>query len=1534
LVCALVVYTGTVSAQVKIPAAGDAKEPVLALKKDAKARAALEAAEDFIKEKNWADAIHVLQTVLNRPEDAFLERTVRGNGKDMVLWVSARAEAARLIDSLPAAGLDVYEVKYGELAAKRLAEGKEKNKPELLTDVYQHYFRTRAGLEAGELLAAHYLKRGEPVIAIHILTATINRAGDKAAPRLLFYAALAHRQLAEVDRAEPIEKKLFEKIGKDGLDLDGKKLDAEELRKLLKAAKPVIAPPVKDWPMFRGDISRAGSGSGDVPFLDENSNNWTQSMFHQEQTKTWVAQAMKFQQERQQAAVLPAFFPITAHRLDPKTRQSTPTVVFRSYFGVHAADLKTGKLVWEQDFDYSVDNLVNNNRGGNKLVQLQQWLPLYQTGGHLNLLYENSTLGSLSTDGSAVFAIDDLALPPHPVFLQNFMWGGQPNYGALTAAILQSRLFAISVDSGKRLWQLGGGGEKAGDFAETFFLGAPLPVGGKLYALTEKNAELRLVCLNPADGELVWSQTLASVRDPLSRDVGRRLQAVHLAQAGGILVCPTNAGAIFGFDLVKGGLLWAHTYRQERPVQPNQPNPRMVWPAAAAGLVPDWKYSAPCTEDGKVVFTAPDADAIECINLLDGALVWRKQRQEELYVAGVFKGKVVLVGKQTCQALNLADGKQLWSVETGVPSGMGAVSASSFLLPLRAGADSKAPEICVIDLNKGQITSRVRSKRNIVAGNLLFYEGRVISQTAREIVSYPELRGKLKEIDDLLDKNPKDPDGLVKRAELRIWKGQYQPAVEDLLTALGAKPGPITVDQGRRALYEALTELLRADFNAGEKYLDKYEEVSHVEIPPEAVAEERKSLEAEQRRRRANALAILAAGRERQGKVEESLGHYLEFANLGDKEPLIAAPDDSRTQVSPRLWSQARIATMLAKAAPEKRKVLDEVIERRWQEALKKNDVASLRSFVAGFGTATPAARQALPRLAEKLAENNEFAEAELLLLRLRAGKSDTLAAQATERLAVLSLGKGLPEDAAHWYRVLGRDFGTMIVRDKKTGKEILDDAKVDKRLLAFLNGPAETWAGKMQAKEEAGAFQQLKTIYHFEPAGEVPPSLLRNRLAFSLNSNALALVDRLTGEERWNKQLARQNQQHLQYLNWNQFNPNTTPVRFPYLVQGHTAIFSLGLNVYALDLASKAVLWETNLMGNDPLPITQLIPDGHGRLKAMFPDNRTESLGGVLAFTADCVLLQTHAGLSALDPTRGTVLWQKPRFEAANAFSDGENFYVLDAEKDGAGKGQAFRVRDGAAVAIPDFASVHNHRIGTLGRRLVIAEKTEKGDQIVRLYDLFTGKDDWKKEYPTGTVILESEVPNLVGVAEPGEDAKVTIFDALSQKVLYSGVLEGKPLDKVRSIALLADRDRFYVAVNGAQNAQANPWGGPWPALHNGSRGLMVNGRVYAIARQADKTGKHEKWWANVEDQMLILDQFNDLPIVLLASRSQKLMNGGVFQITSTTAIEKRTGKVIYDKKLQNNNTQFHTLDIDQRAGSIELVGYNTKIRFAAKSE
>ena len=88
-----------------------------------------------------------------------------------------------------------------------------------------------------------------------------------------------------------------------------------------------------------------------------------------------------------------------------------------------------------------------------------------------------------------------------------------------------------------------------------------------------------------------------------------------------------------------------------------------------------------------------------------------------------------------------------------MPSGRGVASDNVYYVPLKEAIFSdkeKGPGIFAIDVEHGKVVAQTRSKRGregntkpSVPGNLTFFDGEVISQSATEVVAYPQLKVKL-----------------------------------------------------------------------------------------------------------------------------------------------------------------------------------------------------------------------------------------------------------------------------------------------------------------------------------------------------------------------------------------------------------------------------------------------------------------------------------------------------------------------------------------------------------------------------------------------------------------------------------------------------------------------------------------------------------------------------------------------------------------------------------------------------------------------
>jgi outer membrane protein assembly factor BamB len=731
----------------------------LSVPADPKTEKLLEAVRtDYLKKGAWKEAAQILQPILAAREDLLVPVRSKGaKGEEVVRWVGARAEADRLLRSMPPEGLKIYQQLYGPEAHVELMKEMDQASAQLPIHVALRYFQTDSGTAAVDQLGTSYFEHGQPFTAALWYDRLLKGKGAaQLTPFTLFKATVALRKSGDPDHARTARAtwdQLAAKVERRGLRVGEEVLSLEQLRQEVDKADPLRPWSDPGWRLFRGNAARSASARGNAPDL---RSTWHDSMLvtrnpdseYKIDGDTEKMVEVALDPKTQRGIRIPAFYSITA----------SGRVFFRSYWGIHARDLKTGELGWDSNTAGSLNAMLTGDGDQRRLVL--SWFSMYHVGGTLNVLFENSTTGSLSADDAHVYAVDDLALPPHPnaYELQMMMWGngGMQIQGALHELADRSRLVAIEIKSGKLVWERG---DPKHDIdartANCYYLGPPLSLGGMLYVLTEKNSELRLLCLEPSNGQPLWAQTLASIKDKMLMDQGRRVQAVHLAYADGILVCPTNAGALLGVDLLTHSVIWAFPYR-EKPEEPTEQE-KMIrkrfggkmphdWTKNLQRVRDGWKMPTPIIQDGKVLFTAPDGEKIHCLDLFTGDSLWQVNRHKgvDLYLAGIFNGKVVIIGKDKARALSLADGKkELWHVDLeGLPSGLGVAVGSSFYLPLRVDRPEKHGEIWKISLDKGTIEARLATAGKEVPGNLLFSGGKVISQNETAVYCYPQGQAK------------------------------------------------------------------------------------------------------------------------------------------------------------------------------------------------------------------------------------------------------------------------------------------------------------------------------------------------------------------------------------------------------------------------------------------------------------------------------------------------------------------------------------------------------------------------------------------------------------------------------------------------------------------------------------------------------------------------------------------------------------------------------------------------------------------------
>jgi hypothetical protein len=725
---------------------------------DPELSARLEEATQLIQRESWADALRILQTILDSPSDSLFICAPAKPEDPPTSWRSGWTEATRLLATFPPKELAEFQRQAEPAAREVLRRALEKDDCQLYARVYFRYPHTNASGEAAALLANH--DRRDYVSAAILFRKVLSRPewADKLSPLSLYHATLAFCFSGDAEGAGQAWKRLAAKLGEKPVRVEGRLLRLDELKKEVDKAQAVRTSGPPEWLLYRGTPARRPAGLGG-PFALTAA--WSSSTIRAPESgagdaATWsenLIKAGRQQLDAKQAPVLPGFHPLLVKG----------QAIYRTHNGLYAAYLREhtieftvgnergvekknpGDYAWWTHIDGGVLSLV---RDPNKKGVIDSWSGQYMKSGGAAALFENSLVGTMSSDGERVFLVDDLALPPHPQSVTRFRQGwGPPNFGALQQqAVGRNCLKAISIELGGGLrWDLGGEHDPHPTTKDSFFLGPPLPIDKNLYVLNEKDGALRLIRLevrdglerNPTPPDLVWTVKLADVRTRMAFDFPRRIHAAHIAYANGIFVCPTNAGAIFGVDPLALRVAWA--YRYATVTEPDAEDDKPIDP-----LTEHWKVTAPAVVGDLVLFTAPDGVALECLELASGQPRWREPRRAgDLYFAGAFDGLALVVNRDHCRALKLADGSLAWKLDkTGVPSGQGVAAAGVYYLPLSAGAESKEPAVLAIDIAKGTVVRRLTKKvgKADVPGNLIFANGQVISQTVDSVSSYPLLK--------------------------------------------------------------------------------------------------------------------------------------------------------------------------------------------------------------------------------------------------------------------------------------------------------------------------------------------------------------------------------------------------------------------------------------------------------------------------------------------------------------------------------------------------------------------------------------------------------------------------------------------------------------------------------------------------------------------------------------------------------------------------------------------------------------------------
>jgi outer membrane protein assembly factor BamB len=1585
------------------------------------AKAQLKAARDYLEFKKdipWNTVCPLLQNILDSKSDSFFNVPYKVGDRIEINRISVKTEANKILSAFKPEGLQYYQQAYGATASAALDEAiKPPQYYDLpaLSDISQRYFHTKAGAEATILLGTLYLERGNYLEAAYAFERVLSRPNSEEVitPRTLFKACIALKRSGDPRHAELLKttlEALHKATEKDGLVIGRQTYTFDKLKTEIDRSLELIraTTTVGEWAIEGGNPARSATIDGGPPFLDP---TFRTTMFYKgdDEANVWIKGELEKLFSRDNKAPkgtpLPGFFPIT----------TSDMVMFRAYDGIYGVAtrdqvvngrvVRAGDIRWVSKTTFGAHQmLVTDETNEIEMKQtVKEWWTTYNQAGVTSVLYENPLLGSIAHDGQFVYFVDDVAIPPPPVY-SNPDFGIMPGpqfrqSGELAEAVRAGRLAAVDMKSGNVKWDLGRvpqarngsdpnippppplppylNEEEADKSTNAFqlcldavFLGAPLPLNGKLYVMIEQSGVLRLLCLDPKNlvaipGQtkkptLVWSQKLGRPNNPLPQDSIRRYQGCTLASSEGIIICPTNSGAVVAVDIMSRSLLWAHAYRKlpadASPRQPQfGPDGRPIMPEQ---LKPSrWHAGGPIISNGRVVLTAYDSDRLECLDLRTGKVLWYATRDaNDLYVGGIVNDRVIVVGRNHIKGYHLT-GEDIDSQKPKVAfepvtipttTGHGVGGKGVFYVPVRqenAGRDAvPAAEIWAVNVETGQVGSKTGArKRNDTSelskyglGNLVFQDGMVFAQSAWELACYPQLEQKRAEMDRLLKANPKDPIGLLTRGELLLDEGNLKAAITDFKDAEKNAIPKEKLPLLREKLYIAYTEQLRSDFNAGEPLLKEYESLCNIPIDPEWDPTTLQHMKDESQRRKRLHLFLLAKGREGQGRLGEAFDKYLELASLGEGKQLLDMPDEPNVRMRPDVWARGRIEGMIRKATdPDARKSLEERVSKEWSQIKDGNDLKRLREFVSVFGPYFTTGAEAQFVLADKLLQTNNEAdirEAQTHLSQLRAIADDAaVRARATEALARLMVQNLLMEDAVGLYLQLGKEYPNVIVRDGKTGADYMRSLLTNKCLFPYLEPSRYPMPTRVKAEQrEPVPNANFGAQFEIEPSGDLFPMYKRYRFVIDqyISGNGTWTVrafDRATNVEK--AKFGGMSPPQI-------YNPGSMPFSKFVQANGQLLLVQLGSWVYCFDLAEKRERWQKNLLGDpgpgvNPNPPIQE-PGADGEVTVKYAEGFILTLGKAAVLQPGYCALLTRDGIEVVEPLDRRVLWtRKGIAERTQLYGDARYLVIVETGSDKKPvSAKLLRAVDGMPVeGSPDsgrvLATAKSYTI--MGRYALLMEGTADQPRMVRLYDLATGKDAWKKEYDAKSVPIKALNGEWTGYVKPNGEAEV--IDIKTGKVAATLKIDEKNLETdlkpCVEAQLLADADRFYLFLDRDPSLPSTNGTMRQPVYNNTIRTHKVNGPLYAFDRS---TGKRLWHYGNglFENQMLILEQFAELPVIMAASPIRNPNNQYSYQVV---VLEKARGRLILERPVLYNGNFFQNMNVNLKNGTIDLNRYDLRI-------
>lgn len=1440
----------------------------------------LRAQKALADKQNFAEAVELLLQIPD--EDYFL-----GRAADTGMQQSAKAKFGQLLSQLPTKGREMYELALGAEARKALEDALRSRRLEDLARVSSKYQYTKAGMEATFLLGRLQLQLGQPAaaaIAFDRLSESVAGSSTSFDPELSLLQAIAWHRSGKTERAVEILVALKQRQPNAKFTAGGvpsslfvKEDEAAQwLSNWVGEFVPTDASLASQWTMPRGNPERSASVEAGAPLT---YFRWSQPLVYDRQDEDRVKQSSKKRRENGLHFV-PALQPLVVGE----------QVFMRTPDRVVGVDLRTGRALWVYPWDES-----NFERAAKSGMQSNK-SPLSQTRDReLNSrLWIDNNFGQMSSDGDRLYLVDELSVAENGFDNMRFMGGpGRAFSTSFPGSV--SKLVALSLKKqGALQWVIGG--ETGGDepaLAGAFFLGAPLPAGDMLYALVDVGGEVRMVCLEPKSGKLLWKQSLVSLvdRSPIERDRNRRVAGTTPSLSSGILVCPTSAEAVIAIDLATRRLLWGHQYAKSRPVNldPFDGNGAR----SSEQESPIWLDSSVVIADGLVLMTPMDSTVMLGLDLFTGKPRWPNiDRGDMLFIGCVHRQTVLMVGRKQLQAFSLADGKPAWkeplALEDEQPSGRGFYNGEHYFLP------TTGQQLLKIDIVAGKVVDRLKTQTTL--GNLVAYKEDLISQGTDQVTAFYMSEPLQRRVDERLAKNGKDSWALARQGELLFQSGKPNEALTSLREAVASD---VSSDSARLQLSRVMLALLTSDYKTYKSLMPELEKL--IDSPELSI----------------ELLKTVGQGLEAEGDLAGAFGTYLRLADqvaaLSESTSAGATPGATSGlwevtrghSISPTRWIHSRLAAVYAGADDAAKQFIATEVETRAKSVLTDPGPDASRRFLdlLAFHPSAEPVRQAR---AARLIQAGNALELELVLGELAHGSNAVVAGQSCWQLAKMYADLGRLDLSMEQYQRLQSQFADVVVAEGKTGADIAREAMSLPALLELQN-QSRIEAGKVLVTTKPSAASNTAT-FNVAPypvqLSDVRGAVSRDlRVGYVMQQNQLYV--RPAGGQHVTKIL-------LPTPRGNDAGFTPTSNVLPGRLAGHAMVVCNGRNVLAVDLLRRprstrdAVMWQLEISEQDqsmqgritrpisnPLLSTPLTPN--------FIQVPVNAAGPI---TSRGIAILRGKQLLCVDALTGKTLWERSGIDLQSELLGDENRVVVALGK--TDDCLVLSMVDGSVLDRRKIDKAEN-RLAISGRNVLAWERVASALRL-RLYDAAgPSKPIWTEQIPNGSkgaMVGNDELAVLM------PDGNFLVVSLASGQVLVKTMLQ--PETRLESLLVHKSMGQYTVLVNSVRpdSSPASQYIGL--SLSN-IASPKVNGPVYGI----DAKSGSMVWQvpAHIEHQAFLVDQPLDQPVMLFGKNqlNNSQRSGRAGGNCTILAIDRRDGSLIAEFPAFTNAAQNYEVNYDR---------------------